>query len=362
MFAAAEQFMPSGRVIDIRQYGHGNINSTYLVTLDGTPEKHFILQRIKTRVFRHPELVMHNIRITTEHARRRVQQTQLGEARRWEVPRVFMARDGRDHWLAPDGSFWRSVSFIEAAQSFDTIRDITHAGEVGYAVGMFHMLMSDLPPDSLHDTLVGFHITPCYLQHYNNVLAGTRVGRSPEFNYCTQFVKERSACAHVLETAKKQGRLRLRPVHGDPKVNNIMMDNASGQAVGIIDLDTVKPGLIHYDIGDCLRSGCNPQGEETGQWESVHFETDLCRAILKGYLSRASRFLTESDVEYLYESVHLLTFELGLRFFTDYLEGNVYFRVHGPEHNLARAMVQFRLTESIESQERAIRSIIRDLI
>lgn len=285
----------------------------------------------------------------------------LRQARRWEVPRVFMARDVRDHWLAPDGSFWRAVSFIDAAQTFDTIRDIKHAGEVGYAVGMFHTLLNDLPPESLNDTLEGFHITPLYLRHYSDVLSGARTVSSPEFNYCTQFVEKRSAWAHVLETAKEQGRLRLRPVHGDPKVNNIMMDTATGEAVGIVDLDTVKPGLVHYDIGDCLRSGCNPLGEETGEWEAVHFETDFCRVILQGYLSMASRFLTESDFEYMYDAVRLIAFELGLRFFTDYLEGDVYFRVRGPEHNLTRAMVQFRLTESIEAQERSIRNIIRDL-
>jgi hypothetical protein len=353
--------MPAGRVIDIRECGHGNINNTYLVTLVRKGENHFILQRIKTKVFRHPDLVMLNIRIATEHAQKRLQQMQLGQARRWEVPRVFMARDGRDHWLAPDGSFWRAVSFIDAAQTFDTIRDIKHAGEVGYAVGMFHTLLNDLPPESLNDTLEGFHITPLYLRHYSDVLSGARTVSSPEFNYCTQFVEKRSAWAQVLETAKEQGRLRLRPVHGDPKVNNIMMDTATGEAVGIVDLDTVKPGLVHYDIGDCLRSGCNPLGEETGEWEAVHFETDLCRAILQGYLSMASRFLTESDFEYMYDAVRLIAFELGLRFFTDYLEGDVYFRVRGPEHNLTRAMVQFRLAESIESQERSIRNIIRDL-
>jgi Ser/Thr protein kinase RdoA (MazF antagonist) len=358
--AAAEHFKPSGRVIDIREFGHGNINSTYLVTLSPGRKKHFILQRINTQVFRNPVLVMLNMRVATEHARGRLQQTLPGEGRRWEVPRVLVAQDGRDHWVAPDGSFWRALSFIDDAQSFDTITDIEHAREVGYAVGLFHTLLSDLPPDKLTDTLEGFHITPRYLRHYDDVLLKYSAGKSPEVKYCSQFVRERGPWTHVLETAREQGRLRLRPIHGDPKVNNIMIDTATGRAVGIVDLDTVKPGLVHYDIGDCLRSGCNPLGEETVQWEAVHFETDLCRAILQGYLSMASRFLTGSDFEYLYDAVRLIAFELGLRFFTDYLEGNVYFRVRHPEHNLARALVQFRLTESIEQQEKAVRSIIRD--
>ncbi len=179
-------------------------------------------------------------------------------------------------------------------------------------------------------------------------------------NYCLQFVSERNAWAHVLENARAQGRLRLRPIHGDPKVNNIMIDTATGQAISIVDLDTVKPGLVHYDIGDCLRSGCNPLGEETEQWEKVHFAPDLCKAILQGYFSMAREFLTENDFSYIYDSIRLIAFELGFRFFIDYLEGNVYFKVRHPEHNLARALVQFKLTESIESQETATRNVIRE--
>lgn len=361
LFTVAEQFKPQARVIDIREFGNGNINRTFLVTLDTKGEKHFILQRINTQVFRQPELVMLNMRISTEHIRRRLQLGPLGTGRRWEVPSVLLAQDGRDFWLDPVGSFWRAISFIDGSRSFDTIEDIEHASEVGYALGIFHTLLSDLPPDRLSDTLEGFHITPRYLRHYEDVLAKYNVGKSPEVNYCLQFISKRNAWAHVLENARAQGRLCLRPIHGDPKVNNIMTDTATGQAISIVDLDTVKPGLVHYDIGDCLRSGCNPMGEETEQWEKVHFDPDLCKAILQGYLSMAREFLTENDFFYINDSIRLIAFELGLRFFTDYLEGNVYFKVRHLEHNLARALVQFKLTESIESQEKAIRNIIQEI-
>lgn len=365
IYVAAEQFRPRGRVTNSREFGNGNINSTFLVTLeekiDSMSEKHFILQRINTLVFPQPELVMRNMSISTEHVRRRLDLTPLSAGRRWEVPRLLLTQDGKDHWLDSEGSFWRAMSFIEGSQSFDTIRDIDHAREVGYALGMFHTLLSDLPPERLADTLEGFHITPGYLQHYDEILPKHGESRSTEVNYCLQFVRKRRGLAHVLEDAKAQGRLLLRPIHGDPKVNNIMMDTATGQAISIVDLDTVKPGLVHYDIGDCLRSGCNPMGEETEKWEKIHFDTDLCQALLKGYLSMAREFLTANDFYYLYDSVRLIAFELGLRFFTDYLEGDVYFKVRRPGHNLARALVQFRLTESIESQETAIRSIIRDI-
>ena len=361
LIVIAEQFEPRYRILEICEFGSGNINETFLVTLDSLGNNHFVLQRLNTLVFRQPELVMLNVRTATAHAGRHLKRGPLDAGRRWEIPRVLLTADGRDHWLDSDGSFWRAISFIEDARSFETIKDIDHASEVGYALGVFHALLSDLSAGSLFDTLEGFHITPRYLRHYEKVLAGNKLAGSPEVDYCMRFIAERSSRGHILEDAINRGALRLRPIHGDPKVDNIMMDTATGQAVSIVDLDTVKPGLVHYDIGDCLRSGCNPLGEETEQWETTYFDLDLCTAIMRGYFSTAKGFLAGNDFFYMYDSIRLIPFELGLRFFTDYMEGNVYFKVRHPEHNLARALVQFKLAESIESQEAAIRSMIRDL-
>ena len=361
LLAAAEEFTSPGLVLDLREYGSGNVNDTFLVTVTGAAKPYFILQRLNLNVFRRPELVMGNLCIVSDHVRRRLALAPLGPGRRWEVPRVLLTREGQDHFIDPGGSFWRALSFIDAAETFDTVKDTGHAIEVGYALGRFHHLLSDLSPDHLSDTLPGFHITPGYLAHYDEVLERQGVSRSPEVNYGLRFVAERRTWAPVLEKARAQGKLRLRPMHGDPKVNNVMLDTATGQAVGLVDLDTVKPGLVHYDIGDCLRSGCNLLGEETEDWEAVRFEPGLGRAILQGYLSQAQDFLAETDYAYLYDAIRLLAFELGLRFFTDYLAGNVYFKAKHPEHNLVRALVQFKLTESIESQAAAIRAIIRDL-
>jgi Ser/Thr protein kinase RdoA (MazF antagonist) len=349
------------KVTAVQPFGNGNINDTFLATLDSGKERCFILQRLNTRVFRRPELVMKNMRTATEHIHARVQNVPLGEGRRWKTPRVLLSRDGRDHWIDAYGSFWRAISFIEAAETFDTIQSINHAEEVGFALGMFHRLVSDLSPGTLSDTLEGFHITPRYLSHYDDVLGKPhRPGRSPETGYCIQFIDRRRARAHVLEDAKEHGKLFIRTMHGDPKINNVMIDATTRLAVGMVDLDTVKPGLVHYDIGDCLRSACNPLGEEVEHWEKIRFEPELCRAIMRGYLSQARSFLYAHDYEYLFEAVLLITFELGLRFFTDYLEGDAYFKARHEDHNLLRALVQFRLAESIESQETAIRAIIRE--
>jgi Ser/Thr protein kinase RdoA (MazF antagonist) len=277
------------------------------------------------------------------------------------VPRVLPARDERDRWIDPDGSFWRALRYVGRSRSEDVVRDAGQAREIGWALGTFHDLVSDVPPELLADTLEGFHVTPLYLRRYQEVLAKNGGGRGSETARCVRFVDERKGGVHVLEEARAMGRLRPRPIHGDPKVNNVLFDESSGLAVALIDLDTVKPGLVHYDIGDCVRSACNPLGEEAGRWEEVRFEPDLGRALLEGYLSAARRFLSEYDYEYVYDAIRLIAFELGLRFFTDYLEGNVYFRAEREEHNLSRALVQFRLTESIEDQERAIRAIVRDL-
>ena len=358
----ANQFKPQGNIVAIAQHGNGNINHTFLITLEGTTEKNFILQRLNTRVFAQPELVMNNICFFCDHVRQRLSKINAPtSARQWQIPRVLLTSESKNYWIEDNQFFWRAMSFIDCSQCFDTIQDLNHAREIGYGLGMFHNLVSDLPSERLSDTLVGFHITPLYLQHYDRVLAQTKLSRSAEVNYCQQFIRDRTSLAYVLENAKAEGKLKLRVIHGDPKINNIMLDCTTGKAISMIDLDTVKPGLIHYDIGDCLRSGCNLLGEETLDWERVNFEPELAEAILQGYLSVARDFLTDNDYEYIYDAIRLLAFELGLRFFTDYLQNNIYFKANYPEHNLNRALVQFKLTESIEAQATLIQEIIEDV-
>ena len=354
----AEQFTPRVRVLDVREFGNGNINDTYLVTTDSNEETHFVLQRINTQVFKQPRLIMQNMRLFTEHMRRRARE----ETHFWEIPHVLKTEQDQDFFIDEDDNFWRAISYVHGARSFDTINDLHHAREVGHALGTFQRLISDLPVELLADTLEGFHIMPRYLQQYDQSFSHNGHISSPEVRFGMQFIAERRVWAPVLEEARRNRKLQLRPIHGDPKVNNVMIDEANGRAISLVDLDTVKPGLIHYDIGDCMRSGCNPLGEETEQWEAVRFEPEIGEAILTGYLTQARLFLTGADYEYLFDSIRLLAFELGVRFFTDYLAGNVYFKVKHPEHNLLRALVQFKLTESIEAHEAEIRSIIQSMV
>lgn len=359
----ASRFAIDGPVTAVEPLGSGNVNDTYRV---GTASSgSYVLQRINTRVFRQPELVMANLAALAEHVEERRQTGAWpGEAagsRAWDVPRAIPLADGRSNWLSTDGEAWRLLSFVEAAESFDTVQGSEHAHQVGRALGTFHQLIHDLPAERLADTLEGFHITPGYLADYHQVREQSQVELCSDSRWCQAFVAEREALVPVLEQAKEAGRLQLRPIHGDPKVNNVMVCASTGQAVALVDLDTVKPGLIHYDIGDCLRSGCNPLGEETLDLDAVAFDLALCRSMLGGYLSQGRLFLTEGDIAHLYDAIRLIPFELGLRFFSDHLAGNVYFKARHGRHNLDRARVQFRLVESIEAQEGEICALIEEL-
>jgi Ser/Thr protein kinase RdoA (MazF antagonist) len=349
------QFGLTGEVIDIRYLGVGNVNDTYVVTLEDGSRR--ILQRLNGRIFRRPQQVMENLRIIHDHLHR-----QLGceQGAHWEVPEVYVCMDGCDYVRDADDNFWRLLGFIEGARTYDTVQGERHAREAGRALGRFHRLLSKLAPERLHDVLPGFHVTPAYLAAYDSITESCRT-ESLENHWCRQFIEERRQLAPVLEDARKRGELLLRPTHGDPKVNNIMICEQTGMAVALIDFDTVKPGLVQYDIGDCLRSCCNPAGEETANLGPVRFDLDLCRAILEGYLAEAGSFLTGHDRRYLYEATRLIAFELGLRFFADWLTGDRYFKCTDSEHNLRRALVQFRLCASIESQEGAIRAQIEEL-
>ena len=363
----ASQFVAEGEITTIEPLGNGNINSTFLVTVRSALRPRFVLQKINAQVFRRPDLVVQNMVVLSEHLR-----AQADVRPDWKTPHIIPTVEGQHFWRDDAGDYWRAISFIENSQVLERIETLAHAREVGYGLAMFHRLISDLSVEKLSDTIEGFHITPSYLKCYQaalqNYQASLRTGLAIDralpqpqtMAYCMEFIAARQDWAHVLEKAKADGHLRLRPIHGDPKVNNIMLGE-DGRAVSLIDLDTLKPGLVHYDIGDCLRSSCNRLGEETQDWEQVVFDAALAKAMLEGYLSLAKDFLTEQDYLYIYDAIRLIAFELGLRFFTDYLAGNVYFKVKHPTHNLTRALVQFKLTESIEAQAETLKAMIEAL-
>lgn len=369
----AAQFALNAPIVDISNYGAGNVNDTYLIcaahgssapkpTADADGGCRYILQRINQQVFPQPHLISLNLRCLNDHVKRGAGAQPVRATQSWCLPAIIPAHDGNDYVVDAAGDFWRCQSFVEDAATYPEIINAAHAREAGYALGCFHSIVSDIDTNQLHDTLIGFHVTPRYVTAYSE--ARDRTSRDlarKSVNYGATFISARRGWASILEDASARGELTHRAIHGDPKVDNILIDTKTQKAVSIIDLDTFKPGLVQYDIGDCLRSCCNRLGEETDQLEQVHFDVDLCRTILAGYLPNVRGFFSDADYAYIYDSVRLIAFELGLRFFTDYLNKNVYFKVQDDEQNLRRALVQFKLTESIEAQEEQISSIVRDL-
>lgn len=338
----AEQFADA--IVDIAPLGNGLINDTFLVTTDSAP---LVLQRINRSVFPHPEQIMANLAVLNRHIRQKGK-----DSVELRIPGIVITRKGETHVRDQQGDLWRVLSFIENSESLETIRTLEDAEQAGRALGRFHRLLSDLDPALMEDTLPGFHVTPGYLKRYRQVAAeSASIPATSESRYCADFIEDHEDMANDLERAKEEGRLRIRVIHGDPKLNNFLFDKGSKKAIGLVDLDTVKPGLLHYDIGDCLRSCCLIP--ETGE-----FDPEIAAAILAGYLPETASFFSEPDYGGLYPAIRLLPFELGLRFYTDFLEGDRYFKVAFPEQNLHRAAEQFRLCGSIIKQEHKIKEII----
>ncbi len=359
----AQRFDVNGRLVTVDPTGSGNVNDTYLAVFRTTfSEERFILQKINRNVFPSPDAIMANMKLVTEHVHRRLEEEVHMSDRIWQLPRVIPTKDGSDYTVDGDGDYWRAISHIASAHSYEQVQNPEHAYEAGFVLGQFQRLISDIPVDKLHDTLPGFHITPNYLALFDKAVATeegqARLNSSSEAKRCYKFIQERREWCSILEDACARGELQLRPIHGDPKIANVMIDDATGKGTCIVDLDTVKPGLVHYDFGDCLRSCCNPAGEEATDLGHVYFDTDICTAIVRGYMMFAKDFLSEADLRYQYDSIRLITFELGLRFFSDFLVGDTYFKVSHEGQNLNRARVQFKLCESIETRESAIRKTL----
>ena len=349
---AAGKFARDRSSLELQPLGRGLINDTFLVS---TGVFRFVLQRINRHVFPDPAAVMSNLRTVTEHVRRVHNRS---NHRGWRLPELIPTLAGEDFHRDDEGACWRAITFIENSHGLPAVKEPGQAEQVGRALGRFHMLVGGLPPDSLHDTLPGFHVTPLYLARFDEMLRDAPPQpASPELREALDFVETRRPGADVLENARHSGALRLRVIHGDPKLDNVLFDNHTGQAVSLIDLDTVKPGLIHYDLGDCFRSCCNTARE--GHVDGA-FDPGIFRPILKGYLAEAADILTQHDRDYFHDAIRLLPFELGLRFLIDHLAGDVYFKVAQPGDNLIRALGQFRLARSVEAQEGEIRKIVAD--
>ena len=351
---AAASFFPEEEFIELTELGQGRINDTFLVS---SGKGRFILQRLNRQVFTEPELVMTNLRVLANHLNEKLANDREDIRHRWEVIFPFFTMTGEDQFIDSDHGHWRMTNFVENTESHEYVTGPGNAREAGSALGIFHRLVEDLDPAILADTLPGFHVTPKYLAAYERHCDQITF-RNTEEEDCGRFIDERQDIATFLEEKARAGLLPIRVVHGDPKLSNILFDRDTGRAVSIVDLDTVKPGLLHYDIGDCLRSCCVRIADRRDGEDALEFDPEVCRELLMGYFREMASSLRDIDYSYIYPALRLMAFELGLRFFTDHLAGDIYFKVSEPGENLRRAQEQFSLLAGIESSEMAIRKLV----
>jgi Ser/Thr protein kinase RdoA (MazF antagonist) len=349
--AIISRFAVSGAIVKTERFGPGLINDTYLCELrEEDALRKYILQRINTSVFKHPEQVMANVEAVTTHIAGRLRAEGVLNPSAI-TPALIHTRNGQSFHRDDAGAYWRVFHFIESGTVFDMVRDDKHAYEIGRCLGRFQALVADMEPAALHDTLPGFHHTPRYLMEYDDALAADVKQRAAEVEAERSFVTRRRSLAPLLADLVNSKQIPLRVVHNDPKVNNIMIRIDTDEALCMLDLDTVMPGIVHFDFGDCVRSVANPAGEDAQDLGTVALDLSLFESITSGYLREAGVFLVRKEIETLPVSVKIITFELGLRFLADYLRGDTYFKITHPTHNLYRARVQFKLLESIEAAE-----------
>jgi len=333
-------------VTQISALGNGLINDTFLVKTNSEP---FVLQRINTLVFPNPSQIMENLEQLSKYVKKDCAEIKL------IIPGFLKTLAKTALYIDKDSNYWRALEYVKNTVSKEQINRQQEAEQVGLALGHFHRMLSHADNNLFHDTLPGFHITPSYFQHYQIVAEQwPERMRSEKALYCKQVIASFKTKINSIENAKIKGLLPVRITHGDPKLNNFLFDRETDKIISLIDLDTVKPGVVHYDIADCLRSCCH-------QVPSNTFDLKLCKIILTGYLKEAAIFFTRHDYDFLYPAIELIPFELGLRFFTDYLQGNPYFKVTATEQNLDRALAQFQLCKNIAKQKEQIKQLITDI-
>ncbi|MBQ2949137.1 MAG: aminoglycoside phosphotransferase family protein [Clostridia bacterium] len=352
-----DQFLIEKGDVEAAAYGNGHINDTLCVTVrNGENKKRYILQRINSYVFPHPIEVIENIEKVTAHLRG-ILEKEGGDIERGTLTLV-QTRDGKHYTLAPDGELWRMYLFVEGTKSVD-LPDTPELFELsGRAFGRFQNQLGGFDASVLHETIVDFHNTPARYQQLMDAVRRNEAGRleavEAELAFCRKYEQE----VHVLLDALHAGEIPLRVTHNDTKLNNVLLDAATGEGVCVIDLDTVMPGLAAYDFGDSIRSGASTGAEDERDLTKVNLSVPMFEAFARGYLSEAGDALNEREKALLPMGAKMMTLECGMRFLTDYLNGDKYFRVHRENHNLDRARTQFKLVSSMEAHWDEMAAII----
>lgn len=346
----AEKFETRGEPENIGSHGNGHINDTYLLTCLAAPEEscRYILQRMNHEVFKDPEGLMENITGVTSFLRKKIEENG-GDPER-ETLNVIPLRAGGSYSKEEDGTFWRMYSFVEGADSYDVVERPEDFYESAVAFGHFQKLLAEYPAESLHETIPNFHNTIDRLAKFKKALEEDAMKRAGEVKEEIQFVLDRQEDCRVLCDMLASGEIPLRVTHNDTKLNNIMLDHQTGKGICVIDLDTVMPGSALYDYGDSIRFGANTGAEDEKDLSRISCDLELFALYTKGFIEGCGGSLTEKEIKMLPMGAKLMTLECGMRFLTDYLEGDHYFKIHRPEHNLDRCRTQFCMVKDMEDK------------
>jgi aminoglycoside phosphotransferase (APT) family kinase protein len=346
----ARQFQITGEPRAAEPFGNGLIHRSWRVTAYSGAR--FLLQRINTRVFPRPIELMENIDRVTAHL------TAIAAQTNRRALELIPAIDARSWSVDPDNVYWRMYRYLDNTRTAEQIESAEQCFTVARAFGDFQLQLTSLPPPRLHDTIPGFHDTPSRIAALDSAIAADPARRVPFAGPEIDFVLARLPLARILLDRGMPERV----THNDTKINNVLLDETTGQAVCVIDLDTVMPGLAVYDFGDMVRTATCPAAEDERDLNQVYARFDYFEALARGYLAGAGAFLTPDEKHSLTAAGKLITFEQGVRFLTDYLSGDTYYPVARDSHNLDRTRTQFRLLESIEAQERPMEQVVRSLI
>lgn len=347
-----------GRIIECEPYGNGHINDTYRVTARiGDTRERFILQRMNGDIFKMPLELMENIQNVTTWLGRKIKE-RGGNVNR-ETLNVISTTDGENCYLDSEGHYWRAYLFIENTSCLEQVRDADDFYQSAVAFGNFQRDLADYPAETLHETIVNFHNTVDRFEKFQDVLQKDPCGRAKSVQEEIQFVLSREKLAHTLVDMQAAGELPLRVTHNDTKLNNILFDNITGKAICVLDLDTVMPGLSLNDFGDSIRFGASTAEEDEQDLSKVWMDLDLFEVYTKGFIEGCAGALTKTELEMLPMGAVLMTFECGMRFLTDYLDGDHYFKIHREGHNLDRCRTQFKLVADMEEKLPQMQEIVK---
>lgn len=358
--AIIDKFSIVGSIAEAEAFGNGHINDTFLLKNADPSNPDYLLQRVNHHVFKDVPGLMNNIDLVTTHLKNKLE-AGLGDDADKQVLCLIPANDEKLYHQDAEGNFWRVYIFLSGSRSYDIVLTGQQAYEGGKAFGHFQSQLSDMDTDDLSETIVDFHNIQKRLKDLHIAIKENVAGRVASVLPEIEFIKDREEVMSVIYNWGKSGVLPQRITHNDTKFNNVLFD-ADDKAVCVIDLDTVMAGHIAYDFGDAIRTIINTAAEDEADLQKIQINVSLFKAYVEGYIKEASSFLTDKEIESLFLGVMLLPYMQGVRFLTDHLQGDTYFKIAYPGHNLVRAKAQFRLLTKLEEQHQLLRQIITDTI